>query len=84
MASLTVRLPDSLESALEKASRARGISKSDLAREAIERHLRVEALLRIRTRLAPHLESRGIFTEADVFERITIVNPGEFWKRTTH
>jgi predicted transcriptional regulator len=70
MASLTVRLPDSLESALEKASVARGISKSDLAREAIERHLRAEALQRLRGKLAPHLERQGIFTEADVFERL--------------
>jgi predicted transcriptional regulator len=70
MASLTVRLPDSLESALEKASVARGISKSDLAREAIERHLRAEALQRIRAKLAPHMERHGVFTEADVFDRL--------------
>jgi predicted transcriptional regulator len=70
MASLTVRLPDSLERALEKASAARGLSKSDLAREAIERHLHAEALQRIRARLAPHLERQGVFTEADVFERL--------------
>ena len=70
MASLTVRLPDSLESALGKASRARGVSKSDLAREAIERHLRAASLQRLRSKLAPHLEGQGVFTEADVFERL--------------
>ncbi len=70
MSSLTVRLPDSLESALEKASRERGVSKSDFAREAIERHLRADSLQNIRAKLAPHLERQGIYTEADVFERL--------------
>jgi len=70
MASLTVRLSDSLESQLEKASRARGVSKSDIAREAIERHLRQEALRDIRGKLAPYLEAQGIHTEDDVFKKL--------------
>ena len=70
MASLTVRLSTELETELEAASKARGVSKSDLAREAIERHLRFESLQRLRIRLAPHLERQGIFTEADVFKRL--------------
>lgn len=70
MASLTVRLPDLLESQLAEASSARGVSKSDLAREAIARHLRQEALRALRARLAPHVEAQGLLTEADVLRRL--------------
>ncbi len=71
MASLTVRLPNSLQVRLEQASKARGLSKSDLAREAIERHLRQETLRGIRQQLAPYLEAQGIHTEADVLKRLS-------------
>jgi predicted transcriptional regulator len=70
MASLTVRLPDLLEARLAEASAARGVSKSDLAREAIERHLRQETLRGLRARLAPHVEAQGLLTEADVLRRL--------------
>ena len=43
LAPLTLRIPDSLERQLVAASKERGISKSDISREAIERDSRVEA-----------------------------------------
>ena len=70
MASLTVRIPDALEVKLVQASQARGISKSDLAREAIERLLRRRTLCELRERLAPNLEAQGMFTEEDVLNRL--------------
>jgi len=70
MASLTVRLSEDLESLLEAASKVRGVSKSDLAREAIEQHLHIEALQRIRNKFAPFLERQGFFTENDIFKRL--------------
>lgn len=70
MASLTVRIPASLERELEAQSRERGISKSDVAREALERDLRVQAWRRLREQFRPHLERQGVFTEADVMKRL--------------
>ena len=70
MTSLTLRISDKLEKQLEDACRERGISKSDVAREAIERDLRVQAWRKLREQFRPHLEKQGIFTEADVFERL--------------
>ena len=40
MSTLTLRVPDDLNKALERQSAALGISKSDLAREALKRYLR--------------------------------------------
>jgi predicted transcriptional regulator len=70
MTSLTVRISDKLEKQLEDACRERGISKSDVAREAIERDLRVQAWRKLREQFRPHLEKQRIFTEAGVFERL--------------
>lgn len=70
MASLTLRIPDGLERQLEAESLERGISKSDVVREAIERDLKIQAWRRLRERFRPHLEREGIFTEADVFKRL--------------
>jgi hypothetical protein len=70
MASLTIRIPRDLEDQIEAESKARGVSKSDLAREALTRQMRVVELRRIREELALHFETRGIFTEEDVFKRL--------------
>lgn len=70
MASLTLRIPDSLERQLIAASEERGISKSDIAREAIERDMRVEAWRKLRDQFRPYLEKQGLFTEEDVLRRL--------------
>ena len=70
MASLTLRIPDSLERQLIAASKERGISKSDIAREAIERDMRVEAWRKLRDQFRPYLEKQGLFTEEDVLRRL--------------
>ncbi len=70
MASLTLRIPDALEQQLEAASKERGLSKSDLAREAIEGPLKVEAWRKLREQFRPQLEKQGLFSEADVFKRL--------------
>ena len=43
MSTLTLRVPDDLDKALERQSAALGISKSDLAREALKRYLQAPA-----------------------------------------
>lgn len=70
MASLTLRIPDTLERQLDAESKERGISKSDVVREALERDLKIQALRRLRDQFRPHLERQGVFTEADVFKRL--------------
>jgi predicted transcriptional regulator len=51
MSTLTLRVPDELDRALERQSAALGISKSDLAREALKRYLRVAEFRTLRTKL---------------------------------
>ncbi len=68
MSTLTLRVPDDLDKALERQSAALGISKSDLAREALKRYLRVTEFRTLRSRLVARAQAAGINTDDDVFE----------------
>jgi predicted transcriptional regulator len=70
MTTLTLRVPDDLDKALERQSTALGISKSDLAREALRRYLRVAEFRSLRTKLVARAQAGGISTDEDVFEAL--------------
>jgi predicted transcriptional regulator len=70
MSTLTLRVPDELDQALERQSAALGISKSDLAREALRRYLRVAEFRALRTKLVARAQAGGINTDEDVFETL--------------
>ncbi|MGH8226454.1 MAG: ribbon-helix-helix protein, CopG family [Steroidobacteraceae bacterium] len=70
MSTLTLRLPDELDRELERQSAASHVSKSDLAREALQRYLRVSRLRSLRARLVPRAQSQGIHTDEDVFRTL--------------
>ena len=71
MTTLTLRVPDDLDRDLERQSAALGISKSDLAREALKRYLRVTEFRTLRTNLVARAQAGGINTDEDVFEVLT-------------
>jgi predicted transcriptional regulator len=68
---LTIRLDRNLEELLTKASKQAGISRSELAREALRRHLRISQLDALRKRIVPFAEARGFLTDEDVFNEIS-------------
>ncbi|MGQ0833995.1 MAG: ribbon-helix-helix protein, CopG family [Gammaproteobacteria bacterium] len=70
MATITLRLPDSMDKALTRQSAASGLSKSDLAREALSRYLSVGEFHRLRRKLVPLAQARGIHTDEDVFRTL--------------
>ena len=67
MTILTFRVPDDMDKALERQSTAAGVSKSDLAREALRRFLAIAEFQRLRARLVPRAQALGINTDEDVF-----------------
>lgn len=67
MATITMRVPDKLDRALARQSAAAGVSKSDLAREALRRFLAVSEFQRLRNRLVKRAQAAGIHTDEDVF-----------------
>lgn len=70
MSTITLRVPDELDRALERQSAALGISKSDLAREALRRYLRVAEFRTLRSKLVARAQASGINTDEDVFETL--------------
>ena len=67
MATITLRVPDELDKALERQSTAVGVSKSDLAREALRRFLAVSEFQALRAKLVKRAQAQGVHTDEDVF-----------------
>jgi predicted transcriptional regulator len=67
MATITLRVPDELDRELQRRSAAQGISKSDLAREALRRYLFVTDFRALRSELVARAQALGINTDEDVF-----------------
>ena len=70
MATITLRVSEELDLALERQSAAAGVSKSDLAREALRRFLAVSEFQRLRTKLVGRAQSQGMHTDEDVFRAL--------------
>ena len=68
---LTIRLDEDLESLLEQASRSSHKTRSEVAREALRRQLRLNKFESLRRRIMPFAEARGFLTDEDVFASVS-------------
>lgn len=69
--SLTIRLDKELDKLLRKASKQSGLSRSELAREALRRQLRLIQFESLRKKVMPFAEARGYLTDEDVFKDVS-------------
>jgi predicted transcriptional regulator len=69
--SLTIRLDPDLDRLLTKASRRSGTNRSQVAREALRRQLRISQFERLRQHVMPFAEARGYLTDEDVFADVS-------------
>jgi predicted transcriptional regulator len=70
-AMLSIRFDGDLDRLLGKASRQTGRSRSEVARDALRRQLRLTQFESIRRRMMPFAEARWFLTDEDVFEKIS-------------
>ena len=70
MATITLRIPDSMNKALDRQIAAQHVSKSDLAREALRRFLVVTEFRALRAKMVPLAEAKDVHTDDDVFETL--------------
>ena len=70
-ATLTIRLDEDLNDLLTKASRSSNRNRSEVAREALRRQLRLSQFESLRRRLMPLAEARGFLTDEDVFSEVS-------------
>jgi predicted transcriptional regulator len=68
---LTIRLDKDLDDLLTKASRRSGRNRSEIAREALRRQLRISQFEALRQRMMPFAEARGYLTDEDVFAEVS-------------
>jgi predicted transcriptional regulator len=68
---LTIRLDKDLDDLLAKASRRSGKNRSEIAREALRRQLRISQFDALRQRMMPFAEARGYLTDEDVFAEVS-------------
>jgi predicted transcriptional regulator len=68
---LTIRLDKDLDDLLTKASRRSRRNRSEIAREALRRQLRLSQFEALRQRMMPFAEARGYLTDEDVFAEVS-------------
>jgi len=70
-ATISIRLDEDLNRLLVKASRQTGRNRSEVARDALRRQLRLTQFETIRRRMMPFAEARGFLTDEDVFAQVS-------------
>jgi predicted transcriptional regulator len=68
---LTIRLDEDLDRLLTKTARQSGRNRSEIAREALRRQLRISQFEALRKKIMPFAEARGYLTDEDVFREIS-------------
>lgn len=70
-ATLSIRLDNDLDRLLDKACRQIGRSRSEVARDALRRQLRLTQFDAVRRQMMPFAEARGFLTDEDVFDEMS-------------
>ena len=68
---ITIRIDKNLDGLLTRVAETSGRPRSDVAREALRRHLKLAMLDSVRARVAPHARAQGLVTDEDVFAEIS-------------
>jgi predicted transcriptional regulator len=68
---LTIRMDKKLDAMLSKVSKESGRNRSEVAREALRRQLRLMQFEALRRRVMPFAEARGFLTDEDVFAEVS-------------
>jgi len=68
---VTVSLPGDLTRLVDRTSRADGVTRSDIVREALRRYFAQREFQSLRRKLVPEAEARGTLTDEDVFRHVS-------------
>ncbi|MEW5792028.1 MAG: ribbon-helix-helix domain-containing protein [Pseudomonadota bacterium] len=68
---ITISLPEEIKTALDEVMREEGLSRSELVREALREYLLVHRFRLLRQQMLPYAREQGIYTDQDVFDRIS-------------
>ncbi|MBU2601703.1 MAG: ribbon-helix-helix protein, CopG family [Actinobacteria bacterium] len=68
---LTIRLDEDLELALDQVMARTGRTRSEVVRDALRRQLAVQEFRELRAQLLPYGEARDLLTDEDVFSIVS-------------
>lgn len=68
---VTISLPQAVRRELDKVAKEEGISRSDVLRQSLEDFLFVRRFRQLRQRMMAVAQAQGIFTDEDVFTRVS-------------
>jgi metal-responsive CopG/Arc/MetJ family transcriptional regulator len=68
---VTISLPQAVRRELDKVAKAEGVSRSDVLRQSLEDFLFVRRFRRLRQRMMAAAPAEGIFTDENVFTRVS-------------
>ena len=68
---ITISLPGDLKKRLDGLVRSNRSNRSDVVREALRQYILKEEFRQLRREMIPQAESRGIYTDDDVFRRVS-------------
>lgn len=68
---VTVSLPKYLKDKLDKQVNREHLNRSDIVRDALRKYFAVTEFRELRDKLIPHAEKQGIFTDEDIFEKVS-------------
>jgi metal-responsive CopG/Arc/MetJ family transcriptional regulator len=68
---VTISLPRAIRRELDKVAKEEGVSRSDVLRQSLEDFLFVRRFRQLRQRMMAAAQAQGIFTDEDVFNRVS-------------
>jgi metal-responsive CopG/Arc/MetJ family transcriptional regulator len=68
---VTISLPRAVRRELDKVAKEEGVSRSDVLRQSLEDFLVVRRFRQLRQRMMAAAQAQGIFTDEDVFTRVS-------------
>jgi predicted transcriptional regulator len=68
---VSISLPADLKEQLDEAAEAESLSRSDVVRQALSDYLFVRRFRALRARMMSRAQAQGIFTDEDVFGRVS-------------
>ena len=71
---ITVSLPQKIRLALDEITNEEGVSTNDLVCEAVTEYLFFRRLRLLRERMIAKAQSKGIYTDQDVFDQVSFPN----------
>ena len=68
---VTISSPQAIRRELDKIAKEEGVSRSDVLRQSLEDFLFVRRFRQLRQRMMAAAQAQGIFTDEDVFNRVS-------------